>query len=152
MADPPKDPHEAVLTHAWAWFAMHAQQRMQTVNFFLVVEGVLLSAVGVTAKEQLYGYQFAAGLLIVLMAVLFWAVDLRVRNLVRVGKAALQAEQAHLATQSSITAIELVKLSEPTNMLAPTYGRIFSIMFLVFIAIGVGVAAVACHALGWCSC
>jgi hypothetical protein len=32
--------------HAWSWFSMHAQQRMQTLNFFLIAMAFLAAAYG----------------------------------------------------------------------------------------------------------
>jgi hypothetical protein len=148
MSDTPPDPHKAVLDHAWNWFSMHAQQRMTTINFFLVVQGALLGALGVTADKKLYGYQFYVGLLIVLMALMFFALDKRVRKLIEIGETALKTEQSRLAADVSDTHIELLRLSDECARWRPTYGRIFDCMFLIFVLIGVGASYVAARGMG----
>ena len=59
---------------AWNYFALHAQQRLTTVNFYLVLATALTAAAVASFGEnfQFSGMRLAAGLLLSLLSFAFW--------------------------------------------------------------------------------
>ena len=82
-----KECHE----HAWKHFALHAQQRMASVQFFVALCTVTIGGVVVSLKDG-GGCGFAAVLAFSLpiFAFVFWRTDERSRELIRVAEAALK--------------------------------------------------------------
>lgn len=76
MADPLKDKY-------WEWFALHSGQRMQSVNFFLVVVGFLVAGYIDAVTGSRYWVALLVSLLGVATAYLFYMLDRRTRRLVK---------------------------------------------------------------------
>ena len=55
------DAEQAALEHAWQWFALHARQRMQCVNFFLVAVAFLAAAFVTGLKDDYYAVAALVG-------------------------------------------------------------------------------------------
>lgn len=146
-ASPPgpveRELREAALKHAWDWFALHAQQRMQTVNFFIALEGGLVAGAGYAFKEDAPGLLLVLGLLITLMAVLFMLVEERVKFLIKLSENVLCEEQAYLGRVCATANMEFVRQSDVAAPKMPTYGKIFRVMFIAFIVLGLGIAVLA---------
>jgi hypothetical protein len=101
----PLDPDEIAKQardHAWNWFALHAAQRMQTFNFFLVATALLVAAYATLLEK----HRDAACVVAVLGAWLslwFNRVDYRNRQLVKAGERALSISEAQLAARATRT-------------------------------------------------
>jgi len=82
---------EMMRNYAWSYFAYHADQRMKTFNFFLVVAG--FAAGGITSLLRDGGnprWVCPLGTILTLLSLIFWKIDQRNRRLVRNGEAALK--------------------------------------------------------------
>jgi hypothetical protein len=82
--------------HAWEWFALHATQRMQALNFFIVATAFLIAAYASLLEK----HPAAAAVLAVVGAWLtFWfnRLDARSLQLVEAGRRALRVSQRRLA-------------------------------------------------------
>jgi len=94
MTTPP-DPVEIAKQareHAWNWFALHATQRMQAFNFFVVATAFLIAAYASLLDKE----PAAAAVLATIGAWLaFWfnRLDARSRQLVEAGEDALRVSQ-----------------------------------------------------------
>src|SRR5262249_27505239 len=78
---------------AWAYFALHAQQRLITLNFYLLLAAALTTAT-VASFQRDFKFpllRVPAGALLVLFSFVFWRLDLRTRTLVKNAEAALTA-------------------------------------------------------------
>src|SRR5262245_44683060 len=96
-APDPDDVAKQAREHAWNWFALHATQRMQAFNFFVVATTFLIAAYASLLKEK----PAAATVLAFVGAWLaFWfnRLDARSRQLVEAGEDALRVSQARLAS------------------------------------------------------
>jgi hypothetical protein len=72
------DERKEARTYAWAYFALHADQRMKLFNFFLILSGLILGAF--PAVRNLAAGAKAAALLpmlLVLTAFIFWRLEER---------------------------------------------------------------------------
>lgn len=92
---PSTDPFD----YAWKYFALHADQRLRTLHFFLIFSAVIIGG-SLTAleSEAFPAYGAAVGLYaLVPIAFLFWKLDERNRDLIKQSERALRAteEAAH---------------------------------------------------------
>ena len=91
--------HQATdsLNHAWAYFELHAKQRIAVFNSFLVLSGFITA--GLTAAIQAKGLMLLVGaglgILLVLVSFIFWKFDQRVSFLIK------NAERALIELESS---------------------------------------------------
>jgi disulfide bond formation protein DsbB len=97
--------------HAWNWFALHATQRMQALNFFMVATAFLMAAYAALLEK----HAIAAAVLALFgawLAFLFNRLDDRSRRLVEAGEKALQPSQARLASLSANPDLKILDVVE----------------------------------------
>lgn len=122
--------------HAWDWFALHANQRMQAFNFFLVATGFLVAAYASAIEKQ---PAIACGVALLGAWVTLWfnRLDTRSKDLVRAGERALRESERQLAGLAESSALEIVEQVEISRSWVPSYSATFcwiqSAIFLVFI-------------------
>jgi hypothetical protein len=75
--------------YAWGWFQYHAGQRLTAFNFFLVLVGLLFVTYAQAVHHGWPGVGFAIGMLGALVAIGFWALDIRNEELIAGGWTAL---------------------------------------------------------------
>jgi hypothetical protein len=109
--------------HAWNWFALHAGQRMQTFNFFLVATGFLVAAYGSLLDEH-RGGAIVVALLEAWLAMWFSRLDARTRQLVKAAERALAVSEALLAKTSSTPEFRIVEAVEQPEPGASSYGSV----------------------------
>lgn len=76
---------------AWSYFALHAQQRLTTLNFYLVLASALTAAT-VASFQNNFAFpllRVPAGVLLALLSFIFWRLDVRNRSLIQEAEAAL---------------------------------------------------------------
>ena len=81
---------------AWDYFALHAQQRLTTIKFYLVIATTLTAAAVASFGEnfQFPGLRLLAGFLLSLLSYAFWRLDFRNRELIKAAEAALRSFEA----------------------------------------------------------
>ena len=143
--------------YVWAYFELHARQRMSLFNFFLVLVAFVLAGLGHSIQEH---GRFAPmgvllGILLVLVSFVFWKLDQRVSLFLKLAEDAL----ADLEPDFSVPSARLVsrerektkKLRKSTHQLSwahhLTYGGSFRSVFRVMALVGL-VGAVA-SVLSW---
>lgn len=118
------------LDHAWAWFTIHATQRLQAVNYFLIAAAFLFAAFVAAAKEP--GLQFLAGfiaLLGVIVSLLFYKIERRIRSLIHASEAALKPLQRRLADLTTIEQLTLAEKVEEPSKDGWAYSRVFKYLY-----------------------
>ncbi|KQO59609.1 hypothetical protein ASF22_08205 [Methylobacterium sp. Leaf87] len=98
-------PADKVLEHLWRYFALHAQQRVSVFNFFVVLSGVISAAIGgaLQVGGPLNFVVVILGLLLPLLSFVFWRLDQRNSDLVKIAERALRrGEEAHLPNYARI--------------------------------------------------
>jgi hypothetical protein len=83
--------------HAWNWFALHAAQRMQAFNFFVVATAFLIAAYASILEKHPGAAAFLAAVG-AWLTLWFNRLDARSRQLVEAGEDALRVSQARLAS------------------------------------------------------
>lgn len=70
---------------AWRFFELHAKQRINVFNFFVVLSGLILTGIGSALRQGgASGHVLMAvfGLLLALLSAVFWQLDSRTRELI----------------------------------------------------------------------
>jgi hypothetical protein len=98
-------------TYAWNWFALHAGQRLQLVNFWLVAIAFLAAAYVQARSSHMPAIAFGVSVTGAVSSVAFMRLDVRTRQLVRVAEDALKYFEASSAARGMNEITELVKAS-----------------------------------------
>ena len=113
--------------HAWNWFALHANQRMQAFNFFVVATAFLIAAYASLVKEK----PAAAAVLAFIGAWLaFWfnRLDARSRQLVEAGEDALRVSQARRASLADNQSLMILDAVDESASGASSYRRVITVI------------------------
>ena len=145
---------------AWNYFALHAQQRLTTVNFYLVL-ATALTAAAVASFGENFGFpglRLPAGLLLSLLSFAFWRLDYRNRELISAAEAALRSLEANggvgdgngeppvewLFTREHRQSEERTGETGWTSYVVPhTYSHVFNVLFGSFLLTGFLIAVLA---------
>ncbi|WP_143696570.1 hypothetical protein [Williamsia muralis] len=117
------------LEHAWAWFSVHATQRMQLVNYFIVACAFLVAGVIASVGADVPVGGCIVSLFGVFTVDRFWDLEKRTRSLVRIGRSALIELQHRLASDCAIPALELAALAEADTANSGHYSRSISSLY-----------------------
>jgi hypothetical protein len=87
------EPDDPLRKQAWDYFALHAQQRLTTLNFYVVLSSALTAAIVASFQKD---FKFpllrgVAGFLLAVFSYAFWRLDVRNRWFIKRAEAALSA-------------------------------------------------------------
>jgi hypothetical protein len=102
-------------TYAWSWFALHAGQRLQLVNFWLVSVAFLASAYVQASSNHMVAIAVGVSVAGVVSSLAFAKLDVRTRQLVQVAENALRYFEEKRALEGLDEVAELVKASHQGN-------------------------------------
>ena len=132
----------------WDYFAIHANQRMQILNFYIVLETFFIT--GLLTLFQLDGelvaFRFTVCISIIFFSLIFYALDMRTKTMIKFSEDALKTiEQKNIAKYGNeimIFSIEQEKTlyERRWNWIAKrflSYSKLFRLIFLFFTLIGV---------------
>jgi hypothetical protein len=105
------DRNTSAQSYAWNWFALHAGQRLQLVNFWLVAVAFLAAAFVQARASHLVAIAFGVSLTGVVSSLAFMKLDVRTRQLVQVAENALRSIEAAQTAAGQDEVHELVKAS-----------------------------------------
>ena len=136
MTTPPDPVEIAKQTreHAWNWFALHATQRMQAFNFFVVATAFLIAAYASLLDKE----PAAAAVLAIVGAWLaFWfnRLEARSRQLVDAGEDALRVSQARLANLADNQSLMILDAVDELAPGASSYRRVITLIQWTIIAL-----------------
>jgi hypothetical protein len=103
--------NDEMRTYAWNWFAMHAGQRLQLVNFWLVAVAFLAAAF--VQSQISHARPIAAGVAVIgaIASVAFQRLDVRTRQLTQIAENALRELDDEWVKQGASDAMMLVRRS-----------------------------------------
>ena len=102
--------------YAWNWFALHSNQRMQLVNFWLI-SVVFLGAAFVAARVgSLRPVAVGLSAIGVVSSTAFAMLDARAHHLVQVGEIALQELENERSAAGSDSIVRLVSVSHKARL------------------------------------
>jgi hypothetical protein len=127
--------------YGWNWFSYHAAQRMMAFRFFfLLVGGLSVGFYQTLPKSPAIAFVFCV--LAFLLSILFWRLDLRTRELIRIGEDLLKESESQLNKLGEIK-VKIVEAATGKNSAHATklfpslfysYAQIFSAVFLLMVA------------------
>lgn len=136
MALDPDEIAKHARDHAWDWFSLHAGQRMQTFNFFLVATAFLFAAYS-TLLEKHRGAALCIALLGAWLTFWFNRLDKRTRQLVKAGERALMPSEQRLDALTGSHEIRIVSAVEVPASGTSSYRVIINVVqwtiFAVFL-------------------
>lgn len=147
VVDSSLQPADKALDHAWRYFGLHAQQRISVFNFFVVLSGILATGIGagLQAGKHMTPVVLILGLLLALFSFVFYRLDGRGAELVKLAEAALMAgENTCMPEFARIVVKEAnqraLSSSQPRTW---TFGRSFRLIFWVMGTAGIIVSSYA---------
>ena len=106
-----QDAETKAQTYAWNWFALHAGQRLQLVNFWLVAVAFLATAYVQARASHMTAIAFGVSVTGAVSSVAFMKLDVRTRQLVQVAENSLRYFEATAVAAGMDEVTELVKAS-----------------------------------------
>lgn len=139
-----------ILDYAWKYFQLHADQRMKTFNFYLILCALIsgaLTAILKDATDIRVGIPLA--LLLPFLSFIFWKLDLRNKQLIAHGEEALKHLENLYSIDDDDDKPHLLKIFNSEGHITKglkrnTFFFTYSTCFhLVFLSFGIGGIAVA---------
>jgi hypothetical protein len=106
-----QNPEAEAQSYAWSWFALHAGQRLQLVNFWLVAVAFLAAAFVQARASHLFAIALGVSATGTVSSLAFWRLDIRTQQLVQVAEEALQYFEQNLVAAGQPEVIRLVQAS-----------------------------------------
>lgn len=103
-------------SYAWNWFALHAGQRLQLVNFWLVAVAFLATAFVEARSNHLVAIAFGVSITGVISSLAFMRLDARTRQLVQVAEDALRSFETAQSAAGLDEVNELVKAAHQARL------------------------------------
>ena len=137
--------------YAWKYFELHANQRMSTFNFFIVIAALMTTALAKTFERD-FQYSYVGiilGIGLSLSAYIFWKLDQRVRFLIKHAEGVLKEIELHWLNNlgedkflSNLFTGEDAKTSNnkkifPLIYATLSYSNCFNIIYLLFGLFGI---------------
>jgi hypothetical protein len=144
---------ETYRDYVWSYFVLHAQQRLQTFQFFITLATAILGGILLLNRSvQSTRLIFILGFLLMFFSFIFWKLDRRNRNFVRNAEAALKYFESQNNLRDEKGAPNPLNVFLRADFLdsqeSPyfTYRRCFKYVFAGFALIGLGIviASITC--------
>jgi len=119
------------IKHAWDFFTIHATQRMQSVNFFLVAEAFLFAAFVNAINENRNAVGMGIAVLGTTICYLFYRFERRIRSLIHAAEDALKPLERNLAEQSGVDSLEIFRSVDQPKPGAWAYSKVFFYLYAI---------------------
>jgi len=111
-----RDDEAEAQAYAWNWFALHAGQRLQLVNFWLIAVAFLATAFVQALSSHLVAVAVGVSLTGAVASLAFMRLDHRTRQLVQAGESALRHLEAGRTGSGMGEVLELVRVSQQVQV------------------------------------
>lgn len=149
-----------LLDYSWKYFELHAKQRMDVFDFYVVISALMVTGIGASLEpdHKMYVLSLLLGLSLSLISIVFWRLDLRVKTLIKNSENAMKRLEnffPSMGSESSPSPIQLFKFeafttsakrAEQTGIrkIIPTsYSECFNTIYTIFGLIGLISAAMS---------
>jgi hypothetical protein len=116
--------------YAWGWFSLHAGQRMQAVNFFLIAIAFLAASFVSAVVGNRPGLAIGISALGAFSSFIFYRIERRVRGLIKAAEEALRPLEKSMATRTGIPQLQIVESVEIAPKGSWSYSRVFRALYL----------------------
>lgn len=123
----PDNASKDALEHAWSWLSLHAAQRMQSFNFFLIATAFLVAAYGAVIEKHPI---LAVGIAVLGAWISLWfnRLERRTRQLVKAGEAVLKRCQQRLAELTEIPELTILEHVETKVPGSSSYAKVINVI------------------------
>ncbi len=128
----------------WKYFELHSNQRMQLMNFFIVLESLMVAGLVslLSSKNNLWLWECGICIGILFFAVIFYGLDRRTKQLIKLCEDSIKKlEQKSGGTDGSVTDWAGIFSKEEcitrTKKEKWTYSRLFRIQYCFFAVIAI---------------
>jgi hypothetical protein len=128
--------------HAWNYFAIHASQRMQTFNFFLVATAFLIAAYASLVEKHPIP-AFVTAVVGAWVSYWFHRLDARTRQLIKASERALKIMQMRLANRTNVNEMKILETVEKAGYGASTYKVVIAVIQWTIVAVFISAALYA---------
>lgn len=106
-----KDSQNELRDYAWKYFSLHAEQRLKTFHFFVILSTVITGGILTIAKDIInVGYAAPLAYLLSILTFVFYKLDLRNKELIKHGENALKTLEEILNIPNTNTEPHILKL------------------------------------------
>jgi hypothetical protein len=123
-----KTAEQTALEYGFKWFEFHAQQRITTFNFYLIIYSGLAAAVSFLLKEKFQLGSIFISLILIVVSVLFWQLDVRNRQLIGIGESILSDGWQKNGLSENFNPVLLSKANQPEGF---RYKQLFGAVFIL---------------------
>jgi len=122
---------QSALTHSQSWFELHANQRQNFLNFFLIAVAFLLNAYVGSLAAHRHILAIVIGVLGATISIGFAAMDLRNRDLTRAGEAAMKAIESRLARELRLPSLCIIEKIDHPRHAWLSHGKIMRAIYIM---------------------
>lgn len=115
--------------YAWGWFSLHAGQRMQAVNFFLIAIAFLAASYVSAVVGSRPGLAVGISLLGSFSSFIFYRIERRVRGLIHAAEKALRPLEKNIAAVTGIAEVQIVESVEVAPRGSWPYSKVFRSLY-----------------------
>jgi hypothetical protein len=137
-----KTAEETALEYGFKWFEFHAQQRITSFNFYLVIYSGLAAAVSFSLKEKLQLGSILISLMMIGVSILFWQLDVRNRQLIKIGESILSDSWQRNGLSEGLNPVALSDAKQAEGF---RYKELFGTVFMLGGLVGVCLFAYAVY-------
>ena len=127
----------------WNYFSLHSSQRIQLLNFYIVLESLFVT--GIFALFQLnqdyFPLKIIGSIAIIFFSFIFWRLDVRTKNMIKIAEEAMKSieDKYKRSFKESILifSFESKNSHDFKGKLFFTYTKLFNLTFIFFALIGV---------------
>lgn len=135
-----KEINKLASEHAWRYFELHAQQRINVFNFYIAITGLLAAGIGFSLQQggKYYYLCTLLGIFMTFISIIFWKLDARVSTLIKKAEKALR--EIELEFESDNQKIFIIDYNEQDSKVGKSlnwsYGKCFRLSFFIVGNIG----------------
>lgn len=118
--------------YAWGYFTVHATQRMQAINFYLIAVTFIVTAHVIALTEEYYLVSAIISLVGAMVTFIFSRIECRVRELIHAAEKALIPIEIELSKSTANDALLILKRVERPNDDFWSYHRVFKTLYRIF--------------------
>lgn len=127
---------ELAVERATSWFAIHADQRLKLMNFYLILLGAILAGFVTALEKQLLWLALLLSLVLLVITYCFKQLDRRTAQLIKAAEAALLKIEHAISETVAFDEIKLTLAAENKNGV-PSYRRTFNKLFWTGAVLGI---------------
>lgn len=116
--------------YAWGWFSLHAGQRMQAVNFFLIAITFLSGSYVSAVAGNRPGLAIGISLLGAFSSFIFYRIERRVRGLIHAAEDALRPLEQSMASRTGVESMRIVESVATIPKDSWPYSTVFRALYL----------------------